>query len=362
MSLYDLDPETLELVLELQLQDARSLLKGKYREGEAPDTELAVEMYMSELQAVPRFLSDQTMCRSIARAVELDADTIRMHSAIEEQAIHDREYAQGRDPAITSGQAPEVTPMDDELLGKLKVLCVDEDAPSSDAESSSWASKRGKASATDSSSQRRSCIACCTDVPVFNLAWCPCSHEYCRECLAQLFRASISDESLYPPRCCKQPIPLAINQIFLPSKLVGEFRAKELEYRTPNRTYCHQAACSTFVPPQFIRGDTAICVKCRSETCVMCKGPSHEADCPEDGPTQELLRVAAENGWQRCYSCHRMVELDTGCNHMSRLFHFIRHLYSLTCHQLASAERSSATCAEYVGRIAHAYSGTKTVY
>lgn len=58
------------------------------------------------------------------------------------------------------------------------------------------------------------------------------SHEYYRECLAELFRASTTDESLYLPCCCKQPIPLGLNQIFLPLQLVRDFRAKEVKYST----------------------------------------------------------------------------------------------------------------------------------
>lgn len=321
MSGYELDPKSLDLVLQLQLQDVQGLLKGKFREGDAPDAELAMEMYKSELESLARCVSDRTMSRSIAQAVELDGDTIRGHAEVEQQATHDREQALSWDTpgGVQSSPAPEVAALDDEFLSKLKALYVDEYRSSAMAESSSWASKRVNTPTAASSSQYRSCTACGGDVPFFDVARCPCSHEYCRGCIAELFKASISDESLFPPRCCGQPIPLALNQVFLPSRLVGEFRAKELEYGTPNRTYCHQSTCSTFVPPQFIQGDTATCVRCQSKTCIMCKGPSHEDDCPEDVATQELLLVAAENGWQRCHSCHRMVELNTGCNHISML-------------------------------------------
>ncbi|PVH71728.1 hypothetical protein DL98DRAFT_387736, partial [Cadophora sp. DSE1049] len=32
---------------------------------------------------------------------------------------------------------------------------------------------------------------------------------------------------------------------------------------------------------------------------------------------QQVLQAADENGWQRCYSCRRLVELDIGCNHIT---------------------------------------------
>lgn len=340
MSLYELDPQSLELLLELQLRDAQRLRKGKHRQGEAmPDAELALELYQAELESLACFVSDRNMCRSIARAVELDADTIRIHAEVEQQAAQDRAHALGRHSKHTRSHAPPESAslaaeiIDDECLSKLKALYVDEYASFGPAaESSSWAAKRAKAptAAALRPSQLRSCTACCAgDVPFFDVARCPCSHEYCRVCIASLFRASISDESLFPPRCCGQPIPLDSVKTFLPTRFVGEFRAKELEYGTPNRTYCHRSTCSTFVPPQFICGDTATCPRCRSETCVMCKGASHDDDCPEDVATQDILRIGAENGWQRCHACRRMVELNTGCNHISE--HASTHTYALRC-------------------------------
>lgn len=165
--------------------------------------------------------------------------------------------------------------------------------------------------------QRRNCVACRVDVPFFDTLRCPCSHDYCRECIASLFEASMSDETLFPPRCCGQTIPLGMNQIFLPSRLVGQYRAKELEYNTPNRTYCHSPECSTFIPPPFIHDEIATCIRCERRTCVSCKNAWHTDECPDDARTLEILEIAGENGWQRCFSCRSMVELNTGCNHIS---------------------------------------------
>lgn len=40
-------------------------------------------------------------------------------------------------------------------------------------------------------------------------------------------------------------------------------------------------------------------------------------DCPNDTSLQLLLETARENGWQRFFSCCRMVELDHGCKHIT---------------------------------------------
>ncbi|EHK18242.1 uncharacterized protein TRIVIDRAFT_159594 [Trichoderma virens Gv29-8] len=314
----EIDQETLNLIIEIQLQDAKNLIRGKHRDGEQPDTELAMQLYCRELESLATIRSDHAMGRSMAHAVLLDGDTIRSHLEEEQQAARDREYAINGEPsAAVSGTATPDTVIEDEMIKKLAALYIgfdDEEYPTA-GESSSAQAKRTSKSA--SASLRRRCLACTADVPFFEMVQCPCSHEYCRGCIAELFKAAMSDESLFPPRCCGQSIPLGINQIFLTAELVGEYRAKELEYNTPNRTYCHQPTCSAFIPLQFIQGDTAICIKCRSETCTICKGPSHDDHCPEDMATLDVLRIASENGWQRCYSCRRVVDLSTGCNHIT---------------------------------------------
>lgn len=49
----------------------------------------------------------------------------------------------------------------------------------------------------------------------------------------------------------------------------------------------------------------------------MCKSPSHSGDCPEDVSLRQLAETANAELWQRCFDCHRFVELETGCNHMT---------------------------------------------
>lgn len=326
MSLEGVDKASMVLILELQLQDlqdAQRLKKGKHREGEAPDAEVAAEAYKSELQSFACRLSDRTMSRSMARAVSLDSDALRAHADGEQQATHDRNQALnlgGVSGGAQGGPAPDTAmdeTLDDETMDRLRDL-YGHNNNSSDEEPPSKAAKRTEDSTAGSSSRSRTCIACDAKTAFVDVVQCPCSHEYCHDCIVRLFSASISDESLFPPRCCGQAIPLDASRRFLPADLVGRYQAKEIEYGTPNRTYCHEPACSEFVPPQLIQGGVATCPQCQTKTCVTCKGQSHEYDCPQDEATQELLRVASENGWQRCHSCHGMVELNMGCYHISK--------------------------------------------
>ncbi len=125
------------------------------------------------------------------------------------------------------------------------------------------------------------------------------------------------DESLFPPRCCRQPFPWELVRDKLSEELQTAFPIKRIELETQNRTYCYVATCSAFIKPDDYDKDKTTCPKCQSITCVKCKRKSHDGVCGEDGETEELLATARQNGWQRCSGCRRMVELNIGCNHMT---------------------------------------------
>jgi hypothetical protein len=162
------------------------------------------------------------------------------------------------------------------------------------------------------------CEACGNEKNMEDIGYAPCDHEYCRDCLQALFRAALTDESLFPPRCCRQPIPLDTIRTFLNSELVHAFIDKKLEFDTPNKTYCAIPICSTFIRSTNIANNVGTCHRCHFETCTLCKEAAHgRAECPHDPEAQQILEMVRENGWQRCYTCSSVVELKYGCNHMT---------------------------------------------
>jgi hypothetical protein len=76
-----------------------------------------------------------------------------------------------------------------------------------------------------------------------------CGHEYCRECMKQVFIISIKDEELYPPRCCGKAIPTGIVLRILDDEELKAFRERALEWTVKDRLYCADPTCSTFIPP-----------------------------------------------------------------------------------------------------------------
>ncbi|PNP52635.1 hypothetical protein THARTR1_06800 [Trichoderma harzianum] len=160
----ELDEETLNLIIELQLQDAQNLIRGKHRHGEQPDAELAMQLYCSELESLATTCSDHAMSRSMAHAVLLDGDFIRNHLEEEQQAVRDREYAiNGQPSAAVSGTATPDTVIEDGMLKKLAALYigVDDDRYSTVGEPSSRQTTR--AGKSPSATMKRRCLACMAD-------------------------------------------------------------------------------------------------------------------------------------------------------------------------------------------------------
>ena len=162
------------------------------------------------------------------------------------------------------------------------------------------------------------CVSCGDSKNETLILETPCQHHYCNDCIVNLFQAATTDESLFPPRCYQQPVPPEDALEFLPAGFTEEFRAKEEEFSTSNRTYCCVAECSTFICQENITDDgLASCPKCHAATCAKCKTAHHEGECQGDADIELVKRMAQEHGWQTCYSCQRIIELGTGCNHMS---------------------------------------------
>lgn len=151
----------------------------------------------------------------------------------------------------------------------------------------------------------------------FDVIQLPCGDRYCRDCLQKLFEASIADESLFPPRCCREPMVMKTVQPFLTTDVVKRYTARKEQLETPNWTYCYSPGCSKFIPPASIENDRATCKNCGMVICTICKSSSHHGDCPKDTALHSLLRTAAKHGWQRCFYCRRVVELIQGCYHMT---------------------------------------------
>ncbi|KAH7356784.1 IBR finger domain protein [Rhexocercosporidium sp. MPI-PUGE-AT-0058] len=284
---HSIDPETGSLILQLQIEDSKALsppakAKGKASKASSTTPSVDVPLALTEGGASDEEeeLDDEVLEKLNALyicAADEDSDS---HLEDENGDEDDSKALVPYHSTSSLSESPiRSTPTQHHLHHSL------------DAESSRWAASRIFKGPTN-----RHCTACRETFPISKLSRVPCTHEYCRDCLQDLFHASITDDTLFPPLCCRQPItPTTSIRIYLTAFLVQQYEAKKIEFDTPDRTYCSDPLCSSFIRTEFI--------------------------VEEGGTCQLVLETARENEWQRCYNCHRLVELDTGCNHMTCTCH-----------------------------------------
>lgn len=320
-----MDEETLHLILGLQIEDLRSFAatrKGKAVEGSpATDEDIAIEIQINELQNQKHVMADIVMARSISRAVQDDGTTIVVLADEERRSVQDHQWAaqlSGR-PLSVPLALPDCR-VEEEILSKFDSLnicqvdtmsCYSESVVSftgaEAGESSSWASSRG----TGKSRIRHECVVCSEIRETVQLQ---CQHRYCKACVTRLISDATVDESLFPPRCCDQTMPLSLIRPFISAELAAKIQQKAIEYGTPYRTYC--TSCGVFINLDNIEGHRGHCFRCDKDTCILCKGRYHDGDCPRDPALEGVLQLAREAGWQRCLGCHAIVERREGCNHI----------------------------------------------
>jgi hypothetical protein len=172
-------------------------------------------------------------------------------------------------------------------------------------------------------SMTKECASCFDDVPdndAINLA---CQHSYCRPCLSNLVTTAMQHENFWPPKCCLQDIPNELLERKLSALELASYRLKAKEYSIPagDRWYCAKPECGKW----FVKGEpraqdaTVSCTHCNFDMCLFCRGASHPTGekCTQDRGLEATLAAAELEGWRRCYSCHTMVELNTGCRHIT---------------------------------------------
>ena len=162
------------------------------------------------------------------------------------------------------------------------------------------------------------CVSCLESCRYLESLETPCDHYYCRNCLVALVELFTRDESLFPLRCCQDPIPAAGVLPILSLTLRSLFQQKNAEFSVfaGDRLYCSNPTCCTFLGSSEGRLSVSAikCPHCHVNTCPRCKDPAHIGEGCGVGALQAL---AISEGWQTCPGCNTVVELNLGCNHIT---------------------------------------------
>ncbi|KAF2663814.1 hypothetical protein BT63DRAFT_444285 [Microthyrium microscopicum] len=267
--------------LTAQLQEIRVFnkqSKGKHALNNLPDHEIASSAFHSEVEQTITSLLNLRIAHYIANDLPIPA-------AIEHASI-----------------------LDDELNGISALSIIDQED-----EDDPLVGLPGPSTTAPTSH----CVACYSQLPLGDIIRTPCGDHYCGDCLKELFLLATKDENYFPPRCCRQKVPIELITPVLSPEELKAFQSASIEFTTKNRLYCSNVGCGKFLAPPTASGlDVVTCDKCLSQTCIQCKKAEHTGDCPEDEALQATLVLAAEMNWQRCNACKSMIELDTGCYHM----------------------------------------------
>jgi len=178
-----------------------------------------------------------------------------------------------------------------------------------------------------------------------------CGHKNCVNCTQRLFRTALRDSSLLPLRCCEIPMDMNVASYVLEDNEAHLLRTRVSEASAKSKMHC--PSCSKFFNLDLIDASFAseLLCSCGTELCVECKTKSHPGtSCDENlaahaRQDEEFLSMARDRGWKQCPSCASMIELRSGCNHLT--CSYCHHEFCYVCLQRwnsASGQCSSGRC------------------
>ncbi|CAN9460587.1 unnamed protein product [Alternaria alternata] len=268
-----IDDELAALTLQLEELGVYSeAKKGKHPIDQPPDIDVAYSKFQIELQAYEDFLADQKLAQSIGAAVHSDSVVIEDLTSQDFQAREDRRFAlelSNNDPEI---EAPPLS-MHDHLRGEVHDWMSTVSGNIAAASVVGFSDDETEAGPAMSYVERQAdtikklstefkCCTCYDRFPRASMVTAKCGDRYCVDCMKGLFMRSTKDETLYPPRCCKQNIPLDLIARHMEPSELATFELAIVEYATRKKTYCSNHDCATFIVPDRIeRGmNRATCV------------------------------------------------------------------------------------------------------
>lgn len=311
---------TLQYLLE-DLNDLEDQQKGKQAAGKRNDLEIAI-MYMREdIMAMQTSIKDGALALSTSTAVATDQNLLAAIKNYENIAVQDRHFALAvSNGELTAHEMPTMREMGQTDQNDDTVSVVMSDLMSritmSDNPTNGEGSSRSRL-LSQRPSVEKECVSCLEKFQI-TLFTSSCGHEFCRDCIREMFLGAIKDEELYPPRCCGEVVPPGVALRILNYEELRAFSDRAIEWTAKDRLYCAERTCSKFIPPSAIQNELGDCSNCNQQTHLTCRSFAHPGvDCPMDEALHGILEMADDKNWKRCFHCRTMVELEHGCNHIT---------------------------------------------
>ncbi|PVH96146.1 hypothetical protein DM02DRAFT_688579 [Periconia macrospinosa] len=282
----------------------------------ATNSDIAFAQYQTEVKNRYTFLTDQQLARSIGAAEHSDGAMISTLASNEVQCYNDRQLA--LDITEDDADADSNLEYDEENQYAASMTELSNDDHNRSGLSKSYF--ESQSSVLEKLQRKYTCVCCLDEHYSHRTILLPCNDRYCIDCLRNLFVRASTDESLFPVRCHRETIPLELVVNHLSQEELSNFERASIEYTTMDRVYCSNINCGKFILPDKIESGTrkAICDTCYQTTCGLCKSGYHEgSDCPDDPELRATRHMAQGLGWQTCYSCKSIIDLRSGCNHIT---------------------------------------------
>ncbi|KAI9793723.1 MAG: hypothetical protein M1816_007618 [Peltula sp. TS41687] len=234
-----MDYATATLILKLQIEDLDHGIQEALDEtgGKQSANGLSLPEIRRGLQETMTHVEDKNLALQMGR--EDHADQVLLASVLEDErtAANDHELA-SRLAGLTISRADRETTRNtiDTIASMLSA--ADEDAPVEHfdldtgpifpligvdgSSSSSGTASPSRAQGKERADNYVRCCVCQEQKPACETLESSCEpeHTYCCDCLAKHFESAMTDTELFPPRCCRQPIPLeAVRWFFSPDLL-----------------------------------------------------------------------------------------------------------------------------------------------
>lgn len=326
-----LDDELAALTLQLEeIGIFSESSKGKHPIDQLPDVEVAFTNFQAELAEYKTFLADRKLAESIGAAVHSDGPLIGEFTAQDVQFYEDRRHVlqiSNEDPEIEAPPPMVQQELSHDIHDWMSTLSVTvaesavlDFSDDEDKAGPSMTFAERQADTMKKLSMEFQCVVCFDQFPRALMVSLKCSHRYCGGCINNVFTRATKDETYYPPRCCSQSIPKELGYRHMQAEDIAAFELASVEYATSKRTYCSNLECNAFIRPDDIEPDIgrANCQKCSTVTCSRCNSEYHPSTpCPDDEALRGTKVLAEAMGWKSCNNCDRMIELRTGCNHIT---------------------------------------------